>query len=532
MKRQLRCTPSKSPFCRLTALLLILHTFILPAQDLHVHYDLFTDSVSYQKEGLPVKNPKIRKGDRVVVHFTEFNPYLYKASAEVSQRHADDWAGSSGLSAFAGLVPGMGSLLPGMAAAAPADPNAPPPVSFLDVPLLRLGQSSFKLRDLFGNSRGPDQLLDQAKIQLQELTQLQSEMAEIYQEIQVLEKSEQAGRMALKHIDFLLHNPQLKPSLIKRVAMEYEALSFPDKSADALRIDDAFRWQERPAAKRRLVQNLEAKQREFDVQMLQLSPITQQLSDLDLGSPALEEFARDLRGLSDQSGNFRQQLSAFISSQTKKQTQDLSLEELMSLQLRFRELAEQPFTFDCPVQIENDVAIVTATFSPRDTLGSNWRQNNRTPQEKTVKLETRGGLRINTGFGVGFSQFFTPEQKFSVRDNVIVADNGGSIQPSLTTFLHFYAAGRSGMALAGTFGLGIPLGGGSISSLNFFLGPSLLFGRGQRIVLSGGLVAGPVSRLAKGFKAGDAFDPDNGDIPLQTRYELGYFVGISFNMGK
>ena len=29
-----------------------------------------------------------------------------------------------------------------------------------------------------------------------------------------------------------------------------------------------------------------------------------------------------------------------------------------------------------------------------------------------------------------------------------------------------------------------------------------------------------------------AFDTDNGDIPLQTRYELGYFVGISFNMGK
>ena len=140
MKRKLRCTPAKSPFCRLTALLLILHTFILPAQDLHVHYDLFTDSVSYQKEGIPVKNPKIRKGDRVVVHFTEFNPYLYKASAEVSQRQSDDWAGSSGLSAFAGLVPGMGSLLPGMAAAAPADPNAPPPVSFLDVPLLRGGK--------------------------------------------------------------------------------------------------------------------------------------------------------------------------------------------------------------------------------------------------------------------------------------------------------------------------------------------------------------------------------------------------------
>lgn len=513
-------------------LYLLLCVRLLPAQSLHVYYDLFADSVSYQKDGQPVKNPKIRKGDRVIVHFTEFNPYLYTATSEVDQRHADDWAGGGSLSAFASMVPGLSALIPGMGATPAADPNAPPPMSFLDVPLIRLGQTSFKLKDLFSNSRGTEQLLEQAKIQLQELSQVQAEMAEIYQEIQVMEKSEQASRLAAKHLDFLLHNPQLKPSLIKRVSMEYLTLIFPEKSADALQLDDAFKWQERPAAKRRLVQNLEAKQRDFDALLLQLNPVTQQLSDLDLGSPALDEFTRDLRAVSGQGKSFRQQLEAYVAAQAKKQMQDLSLEEMMSLQLRFRELATQTFTYDCAVEIENDVAIVTTTFSPRDTLDSQWKPADRSPRVKTLKLETRGGLRINTGFGVGFSQFFDPEQKFSVRDNAIVADGGSKVQPSLATYLHFYAAGRTGVALAGTFGLGIPLSGGNISALNFFLGPSLLFGRGQRIVLSAGLTTGPVERLAKGFKAGDAFDPDNGDIPLQTRYELGYFLGISFNMGK
>lgn len=529
MRHLIKCPLDFKATCRLPLFFpLFLLQLALPAQDLHVMYDLFSDSVSYQKDGRAVKNPRIRKGDRVIVHFTEFNPYLYEAVAEVSQRRADDWAGSAGISAFAGLVPGMNAFLPGAGATAAADPNAPPPVSFLDVPLLRLGQSSFKLRDLFANSRGAEQLLDQAKAQLQELSDMQAEMAEIYQEIQVLEKSEQASRMAAKHLDVLLHNPQLKPSLVKKVALEYEALSFPGKSADALQVHDAFQWQERPAAKRRLLQNLEAKQQEFDAQMLRLGPLADQLGDLDLGSPALEDFARDLRGLNDQSAGFRQQLGAYLASQSKKQSHDLSLEDMMRLQLRFREIADQPFAFDCPVQIEDDVAIVTATFSLRDSLAG----QERVKREKTIKLETRGGLRISTGFGVGFSQFFTPEQKFSVRNNAIVADEGSSIQPSLGTFLHFYAGGRSGMALAGTFGLGVPLGGGNISSLNFFLGPSLLFGRGQRIVLSGGLNAGPVSRLGKGFKVGDAFDPGNGDIPLQNRYELGYFLGISFNMGR
>ena len=182
--------------------------------------------------------------------------------------------------------------------------------------------------------------------------------------------------------------------------------------------------------------------------------------------------------------------------------------------------------------MEDETAIVKATFTPRDTLANGQAQKIRTPKVKTFKLETRGGMRFNTGIGLGFARFFDPAQDFDVRDNTIVADNKDFVQPALTTFVHFYAENRRGFTVAGTFGLGIPISGGNISSLNFFLGPSLLFGRAQRIVFSGGIMTGPVKRLAKGLHVGDAFDPNGGDIPQQTRYELGYFVGISFNVGR
>jgi hypothetical protein len=37
------------------------------------------------------------------------------------------------------------------------------------------------------------------------------------------------------------------------------------------------------------------------------------------------------------------------------------------------------------------------------------------------------------------------------------------------------------------------------------------------------------NRLSKGYSVGDAFDPGLGDIPLSSRYEYGYFMGLSFN---
>lgn len=511
------------------ATLLFLSAALLPAQDMHVFYDLFTDSVYYQQEGKIVNKPRIKKGDRVVVHFTEFNPYLYTASFTIEQYNTAEWAGNTGLSAFSSMVPGLGNLLPGSAV---ADTSRAPVISFLDAPLMRLGQKSFALKDLFSNSRGPAQMLEQAKAQLQDLSQIQAEMSEIYQEIKVLEKSQRVSHLAVKHLDALLHNPQLRPSLIKRVVTEYMELVFPGKGASGLQVDDAFAWEERTLAKGRLLQNLQAKQTDFETHMRELGPLAQQLGDLDMGSEELETFARDLSKLKDSGKTMGRQVDAFIANQSSNAQNDLSLEELMSLQLRFRELASMSFSYDAVVIMEKEVADLTATFVLRDTLNKSLKDAEKTPRVKTVQLESRGGLRINTSFGVSFSQFFDPEQKFSVRNNQVVADDGNTIQPTLTTFMHFYATGRKGTTVGGTFGLGIPLNGGNISAINFFLGPSLLFGQSQRIILSGGLCAGPVDRLAKGFKVGDAFDPANGDIPLRSRYELGYFMGISFGLGR
>ena len=517
---------------RLIQLAALLYLLLLAgpasAQDLHLYYDLFTDSISYQKEGKVVEKPKIRKGDYVLVHFTEFNPYIYQAKAEVEQSNAENWSGSSS-SGTLGLAPGVGGP---MSILSPGAAGAQAPMSFLDIPLLSMGQNSLSLGDLFGGSRGTEQLFVQARVQLQALAETQAQMAKIYEEIQTLEKSERAAQLAAQHLDQLLLSPRIRPSLIQKIAAEYLNLIFPDKpSATALQLDDAFQWEQRPARKRRLLQDLQAKQRKYDGQMIKLAPITQQISSLDIGSTELETFAGELRNITEESGSLRQQLEAYIASQSEKTTQDLSVEEMMTLQLKFRELADQSFTYDVAISVEKSTVIATAEFTPLDSVITVGRISQLSTKIKTVKLVTKGGLQISTGFGVAFGRMFDPAQEFSAKENKIVADAGGLVSPSLTTFLHFYPNNQSGLALAGTFGIGIPLSNSNLSALNFYLGPSLLLGRGQRIVLSCGITAGPTQRLGKGFKVGDDFDPNAGDIPVRSQYELGYFVGISFNMG-
>lgn len=499
----------------------------LEAQDWHVYYDLFTDSLSFRQNNKLVEKPKIRKGDLVVVHFTEYNPYLYQVETDVEQSNSETWGGGASSGAFASLI---GGLVPSLMGAQAADGQAPGPLSIFDIPLLQMGESSVRLRDLFANSRGADQLLEQAKIQLQELSLVQAEMDQIYQEIQTLEKSEKVSQLAYQHLSRLMYDPRIKPSLLKKIAKEYLVLMFPGKTAEDLQMDDAFVWQEIPTSKQRLLQALQAKQDQFDKQLLQLGPITQDLSNLELGNAAMDQFTRDLRKLKGQSETLHAQLDKYLAYQAKNNLQALTVEQIVELIMKFRELGEQTFTYDCAVQMEKELAVLRASFKPLDSLANGFTLANRTSKVKVVKLEARGGLHISTGVGAGFSHMFNGTEEFSVKENVIVVEEGNVIQPALITYLHFYPNNSRGFTVAGTFGLGIPLGGANLTALNFYLGPSLLFGRGQRIVLTGGLNASSVQRLGKGYKAGDAFDLNLGDIPTRNRYELGYFVGLSFNI--
>ena len=77
--------------------------------------------------------------------------------------------------------------------------------------------------------------------------------------------------------------------------------------------------------------------------------------------------------------------------------------------------------------------------------------------------------------------------------------------------------------------MGLPIANDN-QSTSFFLGLSSLFGRMERIILTGGLMTGKRQELANGFKVGEAFDTNLGvALPLEGTYKLGGFIGLSFS---
>jgi hypothetical protein len=162
---------------------------------------------------------------------------------------------------------------------------------------------------------------------------------------------------------------------------------------------------------------------------------------------------------------------------------------------------------------------------PIDSAGD---QNLKPLKLDPIHVSVYGGLKINASIGISFASYFERPQSYFVREGRIRADDLDPFTPVITSFVHFYPQGRRQVALGGTFGLGIGIGGEGSGLQNYMLGPSLILGRGQRIVFSGGLMTGKVNRLGKGYQVGDAYDGT--ELPDKSIYEMGAFFGISFNL--
>lgn len=516
----------------------------LTAQDTHVYYNLFTDSLYFQRDGKTLRKPKLRKGDRVVVHFTEFNPYLFAAQSEVLAENdpaADvPTEGLAGSNPLAMLMPGMGMMggaMPGFGG--PVDSSGGVMgLSFMNKPLLSLGSASFRLKDLFTNestegSRGADEL-KMVQEQIAELSRLQADMERVYIEINESKQAVAAAAMAAPFFENVVKNPELRPSLIKKMGGEYAGLIYPGKNPAELEVRDAFGWQNRAAQHQQLLQEMADLQGEYAQKAAATGQSARQLEGIaeQMDNEGLSKFSSELLALGRQNTGFQKQATRYLASQQNTSvTTGLSMPELLGQQVRFREIASQNFTYETVVHVEDETTILSTTFTPLDSMGG-AAKSSAGPAGKTkiVKLETAGGMRFTSGIGLAFGGFGDAAADFSVKNGEIVAEESSPLQPMLASFAHIFPRRKGRTTLGGSFGVGIPLGGGTVQMPHFFFGPTLFLGN-QKVALTGGLMLGPVSRLANGYAPGDAFDLNvTGEIPTRSKYEAGWFVGFSFNM--
>lgn len=97
-------------------------------------------------------------------------------------------------------------------------------------------------------------------------------------------------------------------------------------------------------------------------------------------------------------------------------------------------------------------------------------------------------------------------------------------------FGHFEYRLYPNWALGLTLGVGV-----QNSGPRFLLGPTVLIGNSQRLILSGGLASGRVVRLATGYGEGHAAaikDPGTSQVPTRTITATSWFLALSYNLSS
>lgn len=520
----------------LTAASLICCVLRGEAQPLHIYYDVYTDSLWFESDGKSVSKPSARKGREVSLHLLEFNHFLYDVKIEVEQQQEESESLGSALAMWQHFMPGMG-ILGGQApaaGAASAEAGAFSATPLLSMPLFKMGGQDISLKQLLGGARGAEQLFAEINTNMQALSALQADMQRVAVELERCEKALTVSRIARQSLHDIKYNPALRPSTIRELSAEYCETMFRKNPGETVGLQDVLDWQNLPGQ----IKNLEAEFAQaagaFEKKSAALNILVNQAVDLGIEDAQYTQYVENLQASNGRARDLSKRVGEYARSLQSNQSawSSISLQELTAIQLTCREIQESKFVRDVQIPAEGDAVVITIDLLARDTtalriLGGAPGAKVRT---KSITLPTRGGLKIRPTIGVHFSQFSSPAQKFGTQNDVIVADNADFFAPTVASMLNFYPGGNQRVRIGGAFGVGLPvLQANEDPSLQFFLGPTLVFGRSKQIMLSGGVLGGKVKRLARGFAVGDAFDPSFGDIPTNSRYELGYFVGLSFN---
>jgi hypothetical protein len=95
-------------------------------------------------------------------------------------------------------------------------------------------------------------------------------------------------------------------------------------------------------------------------------------------------------------------------------------------------------------------------------------------------------------------------------------------------FGHFEYHLRPNLGLGLTLGAGVQNDGPRI-----LLGPSVLLGNSQRLIISGGFAGGRVTRLATGYSEGQLLqNPTSSQVPTRTLNTGSWFFSLSYNMSS
>ncbi len=510
--------------------LLVLQVLIasfLSAQDLHIHYDVRTEKVRYIIDGQEVSQPKVRRGSQVHFHIDNYNNYLYNVVIQAENREVS-LPGLTGQPGLTNLFPTLGggvnpltSMTTGRGAPQSfevfAQPGVPREYN------VNYGISNSQFNKLTKDISSFYSTFEKIKV-VDSVIQAQQ------REVQNITEAYQIRSFVLQEVTSIKYDPNLKTDRIRQLASDYLEKVLDARTPDQVNLNVLL---EKSNTRAQLLGKLDEIKNQHRVYDQELQVIEKLMPDVERyrDNLLLSEFIQPLFPIyaeaSSRSNTYRS-IEGNISDLVSE-IPDIDMLKLNAIWREYVALADNPFSMPYRTSAKGDEISFSVRLVPNDTGLTRGLQ----PLQKApIEVPVFGGFKVNASIGVAFGQFFNRPQSYFVRDSIIRAEDEDGFYPVVASFFHFYNQTAKNLSLGGSFGIGFPVAGsGSASqSASFFFGPSFIIGREQRIVLNGGIMGGRVQRLAQAFEVGDRFISQANTVPVKPVYELGYFMGVSFNV--
>jgi hypothetical protein len=213
----------------------------------------------------------------------------------------------------------------------------------------------------------------------------------------------------------------------------------------------------------------------------------------------------------------------------------IDFEKLSNQVKRIINLLEKEETYEYiskPVQPKNDLATfeVEITAKNKDVEVDNSR---------TFKHSefVRRGTRIDFSMGLAGSYFSNAKvYEIYTKDgqNKVGLKSENLTVPSIIAMISMTSRSSKYLAIGGSAGLGIDINNGKIQIGNFFIGPTLVLGKYDRLMFTLGVALRNVGQLKNGITIDDTVLGQANDISavITDNYKLGFFVALTYNLTK
>ncbi|MDX6184086.1 hypothetical protein SGQ44_18135 [Flavobacterium sp. Fl-77] len=211
----------------------------------------------------------------------------------------------------------------------------------------------------------------------------------------------------------------------------------------------------------------------------------------------------------------------------------INFEKLAQQVQRVIHLLEKNETYEyisAPIQPKNDMATFDVVIKAKikDIEVDNSRSF-------THSVSVKGGTRIDFSIGLAASYFSNTNvyEIYTINgQNKIGLKSKNLTVPSLVTMISMTNRTTKYGAIGGSAGLGIDTNNGKIQLSNFFIGPTLILGKYDRIMLTVGAAIRNVGKLKNGYVINDTIITQSSDITtvLSDNYKVGFFIGLTYNL--